>query len=100
MAFCVGAVKGRFMTLHPHLPPAVDYLQVESLRDVRDDELVVMLSECRRWCRNLEDFRASLVTPVAHTLWKALIVAEVLLVAESKVRIETEIAARMRNDAE
>ncbi|GGD28795.1 hypothetical protein [Aureimonas glaciei] len=88
------------MTLHPHLPPAVDFIDADSLRDVRDDELAEMLEECRRWCQHLERFRASLVTPVALTLWKVLLHTEVLLVAAASLRIETEIAARLRDAAE
>ncbi|GGD28661.1 hypothetical protein GCM10011335_34840 [Aureimonas glaciei] len=59
-----------------------------------------MVDECRSWCRHLEGFRASLVTPVALTLWKALLHSDVLLVAASGLRIESEIADRLRNAAE
>jgi hypothetical protein len=88
------------MTLHPHLPPAVDFPDADSLKDIRDEDLAEMLQECRSWCRHLERFRASLVTPVAHTLWKVLLQAEVLLVAASSRLIETEIANRLQNAAE
>jgi hypothetical protein len=84
------------MTQHPHLPPAVDFPDMDSLKDLRDNHLVEMLEECRRWCRNLETFRASLITPVAHTLWKVMLHEEVLLVAASTLRIEAEIADRLR----
>jgi hypothetical protein len=87
------------MTLHPHLPPAVDFPDADSLRDVGDDEPASMLVECRRSCRNLQHFRDLLVTPVALTLWKVLIRGEELLVASSGRRIETEIASRYRNSA-
>jgi hypothetical protein len=87
------------MTQHPHLPGAVDFPDMDSLKDVRDGDLVGMLAECRCWCRNLELFKASLVTAVAHTLWRVMMQEEVLLVAASSLRVEAEIAERLRNAA-
>jgi hypothetical protein len=87
------------MTQHPHLPPAVDFPDMDSLKDLRDGDLAEMLEECRRWCRNIETFRASLITPVANTLWKVMLHEEVLLVAASTLRIEAEIAERLGNAA-
>ncbi|GGD29138.1 hypothetical protein [Aureimonas glaciei] len=87
------------MTQHPHLPCAVDFPDAASLLDVRDGDLTKMLDECRRWSQHIEIFRASLVTPVAQTLWKVMLCEEVLLVAASIFRIENEIAERLRNAA-
>jgi hypothetical protein len=73
---------------------ATEYGDQGSLQDVRDSELQRMLAECAAWSVAMHDFRGSLVTPAALTLWRVLIQAETHTVADARKRIEGEILGR------
>jgi hypothetical protein len=84
---------------HPHLPLATEYFDQESLQDVRDSELLRMMGECADWSVAMDEFRCSLVTPVALTLWRVLIREEIISVAAAQQRLVVEICVRAKNAA-
>jgi hypothetical protein len=90
--------KASVITSHPHLPLAIEYQDQDSLKDIRDSDLSKMLAECADWCQLMEEFRGSLVTPAALTLWRVLIQDETATVAETYDRIEAEISDRANRE--
>ncbi|BDA84608.1 hypothetical protein Sa4125_21500 [Aureimonas sp. SA4125] len=83
----------------PHLPLATEYLDRNSLKDVRDTELREMLDECAVWTANAEDFQGSLITPSALVLWKVLIAEEIETVDSAILRVVEEIDDRRKGGA-
>ena len=82
------------MNAPPHLPPAIEYENQDSLKEIRDNELSRMLAQCADWSALMEDFRGSLMTPAALTLWRVLIQDETTTVARTQNWLEAELAHR------
>lgn len=82
------------MNAPTHLPLAIEYENQDSLKDVRDNELSHMLAQCADWSALMEDFRGSLMTPAALTLWRVLIEGETATVARTQNWLEAELANR------
>jgi hypothetical protein len=83
----------------PHLPLATEYADRDALKDVRDNALAAMRTECAVWTDHMDRFRASLVTPAAMVLWRVLIAEERTLVADALERVLAEIGDRRLGEA-
>ncbi|WP_224006560.1 hypothetical protein [Aureimonas sp. SA4125] len=77
-----------------YLPAAIERTDLDRLGAIDENELREMAEECARWLRSCREFRHSLVTPAARTVWAALGQREFDEVAAIHDRLESEVARR------
>lgn len=77
-----------------HLPAAVTEGGLEAIAGREDCEIRKMADECGRWLASFAEYRASLVTPSAMTVWTALVQDEFDRVSETFDRLTDEIRIR------
>lgn len=77
-----------------HLPVAACFHSFDRLPDLGTARLVDLAEECARWLKNSAACHQSMGTPVAKTLWAALVQGEVDHVERTHGCLLDEIASR------
>lgn len=83
-----------------HLPAAVADVDLGDMTERDECEIRRMAEECGRWLKSFGEYRASLVTPSARTVWTALVQGEFDQVSDALRTLKAEIESRADPAAE
>jgi hypothetical protein len=76
-----------------HLPEAVEFDDA-SLRELTVERMVFLSIQCDLWSAHTLEFGMSIISVSGKVLWQALIVDEVRLVSEAKLRVQAALRLR------
>jgi len=77
-----------------HLPSAVERTDLDQLDRIERCVVLELADECGEWLKSCDEYRRSLITPAALTLWSALVKSEFEQITEIYERLKAEIFAR------